>query len=250
MTNDYRTWTANLQRFDLALGALGRGAEWLGVARPEGEEWFELLRHKLLPQARAQPLLVVAVVGGTNIGKSLLFNQLAGENASAVSPLAAGTKHPVLLVPPGFADSAALPELFAGFTLQSWQTPEAALGASADDLLFCREGVNVPPRLLLLDTPDIDSDAEVNWHRADTIRQCADVLVAVLTQQKYNDAAVKQFFRHAAEADKVVLVVFNQCDVELDAPYWPQWLDTFAGETGLRPELEYVVPHDRRATTS
>ena len=74
----------------------------------------------------------------------------------------------------------------------------------------------MPPRLLLLDAPDVDSDVTVNWQRARAIRQAADVLVAVLTQQKYNDAAVKQFFRAAVEADKPIVVVFNQCDLEAD----------------------------------
>ena len=75
----------------------------------------------------------------------------------------------------------------------------------------------MPPRLLLLDAPDVDSDVTVNWRRARAIRQAADVLVAVLTQQKYNDAAVKQFFRAAVEADKPIVVVFNQCELAADA---------------------------------
>ena len=85
----------------------------------------------------------------------------------------------------------------------------------------------------------------VNWQRARAIRQAADVLVAVLTQQKYNDAAVKQFFRAAVEADKPIIVVFNQCELEADRDYWPQWLATFCEQTGARPELVYVVPYDR-----
>ena len=108
----------------------------------------------------------------------------------------------------------------------------------------------MPPRLLLLDTPDIDSDAPVNWQLADIIRQASDVLIAVLTQQKYNDAAVKQFFRKAAEADKPIIVLFNQVDLVADREYWPLWLDTFAEEDGARPELVYVVPYDRRATAT
>ena len=56
----------------------------------------------------------------------------------------------------------------------------------------------------------MDSDALVNWQRVRAIRQVADVLVAVLTQQKYNDAAVKQFFREAVQADKPIVAVFNQ----------------------------------------
>jgi hypothetical protein len=68
-----------------------------------------------------------------------------------------------------------------------------------------------------------------------------------LTQQKYNDAAVKQFFREAAEADKPTLVVFNQVDLHGDRDWWPQWLETFCAETGTRPEAVYVVPRDPEA---
>ena len=113
--------------------------------------------------------------------------------------------------------------------------------------MFWRVGKNVPSRLLLLDTPDVDSDVAVNWARARAIRQVSDVLIAVLTQQKYNDAAVKQFFREAAAADKPILVIFNQCDLEADAAYWPQWLGTFTAQTDVRPEHVYVVPSDRKA---
>ena len=223
-----------------------RAAE-LGVAPPDGEEWFDLLQNKLLAELGLPPLLVVAIVGGTNIGKSVIFNHLAGEAASAASPLAAGTKHPVCLAPEELAERGLLERLFECFELREWRSADDPLGESPDDLLFWRQGNNVPPKLLLLDAPDVDSDAEVNWHRAKAIRQTADVLVAVLTQQKYNDAAVKRFFRAAVEADKPIVVVFNQCDMSSDAEYWPRWLATFRESTGARPELAYAVPYDRRA---
>lgn len=247
MAVDYQAWSARIRQLHRALGQLVPTAATVGVRPPTGEEWHELLEMKLLPQLDAPPLLVVGVVGGTNIGKSLLFNHLAGEVASAVSPLAAGTKHPVCLVPPGADDPALLARIFEGFTLREWQSAEDALGESADNLLFWRAGKNVPPRLVLLDAPDIDSDAMVNWERARAIRQAADVLLAVLTQQKYNDAAVKQFFREAVQADKPIVVLFNQCDLRADRDFWPLWLATFCAQTGARPELVYVVPHDRAA---
>ena len=225
-------------------------AAHLGVPSPTTSNWYQLLDRKLIPQLRADPLLVVGVVGGTNIGKSVLFNQLAGELASAVSPMAAGTKHPVCLVPPDTDNPDLLGDLFDGFTLKPWQSADDPLRESDEDRLFWRIGANVPPRLLLIDAPDVDSDAVVNWSRARAIRQAADVLIAVLTQQKYNDAAVKQFFREAAQADKPVIVIFNQCDLELDRAFWPQWLDTFCAETGIEPELVYVAPHNRAAAES
>lgn len=244
---DFHTWAQRVHRLDRALAALEPEAARLGVAPPNGEPWYELLAHKLLPQLNAEPLLVVAVVGGTNIGKSLVFNHLASEMASGVSPLAAGTKHPVCLVPAGFDDRELLAGMFEGFELAEWQAADDALEASDTHRLFWRVGRNVPPRLLVLDTPDVDSDAVVNWQRAAYIRQASDVLVVILTQQKYNDAAVKQFLREAVRADKAIVLVFNQVDLTGDRDYWPQWLATVCEATGGSAEHVYVVPYDRQA---
>ena len=244
---DYATWSERIRQFENALADLERAADSVGVEPADKQGWCELLRVKLLPQLDSPPLLIVGVVGGTNIGKSVVFNHLAGEVASAVSPLAAGTKHPVCLVPPGMNDVDTLAKLFGTFELKAWQSAEDALIDSDRNRLFWRTGRNVPERLLLLDAPDIDSDAVVNWERAKAIRQAADVLIAVLTQQKYNDAAVKRFFREAVRADKPVIVVFNQCDLDADREYWPEWLATFSTETGAEPDLVYVVPQDRAA---
>jgi len=245
MTADYSRWAAQIRRLAKAVAALEAEARALNGASPAGQEWYELLQHKLLSQVSGTPALVAAVVGGTNIGKSLVFNHLAGENASAVSPLAAGTKHPVCLVSADWGSAEGLARLFEGFTLRPWASPEDPLAAADEHLLFWRVGANVPPKLLLLDTPDVDSDAAVNWQRADAIRRSADVLVAVLTQQKYNDAAVKRFFRRAAEADKAVILVVNQVDLAEDREVWPAWIETFCRETGVRPLATYVVPLDR-----
>ena len=244
----YRSFAAEVQRLDRALAALEPQAAEVGVAPPAGQEWFELLRNKLLPQLDLPPLLVVAIVGGTNIGKSVIFNHLAGEVASASSPLAAGTKHPVCLVPPDLADPDLLQAVVRAVRVCTpGGRPTIRLDDTSENRLYWRVGPTMPPRLLLLDAPDVDSNVTVNWQRARAIRQTADVLVAVLTQQKYNDAAVKQFFRAAVEAQKPIVVVFNQCELAADRDYWPQWLATFCQHTGARPELAYVVPYDRAA---
>jgi len=219
----------------------------LQAAPLAGREWFELIERKLLPQLKDDAYLVAAVVGGTNIGKSVVFNHLAGCRASATSPLASGTRHPTLLVRGEFVDTHDLSEIFPGFELRPWSRADDALSADDHHCLFWRVSASTPVNLLVLDTPDIDSDARVNWERADHIRRCADVLIAVLTQQKYNDAAVKDFFRKAAHEDKAAIVVFNQCQLPEDEAYWPLWLGTFCSETGLAPEIVYVAPGDRPA---
>lgn len=236
----------------LVEGLANRGEE-VGVAHPKGgsgteeAEWYAALTRKLLPQVAGQPYLVAAVVGGTNIGKSAVFNHLAGERVAASSARASHTKHPTCLVPEGFGDEERLRAVFPGFEVQPWHEAGEAAGESEADRLFWKASPRLPANLLLLDTPDIDSDARINWRRADAIRHASDLLIAVLTMQKYNDAAVKQFFREAAREDKVVLVVFNLVELPYDEEYWPDWLTTFEHETGVRPQLVFLAPRDRAA---
>jgi hypothetical protein len=243
----FSSFAARIAQLTRSIETLAPSAQRLGVGLPQGREWFDLLQRKLLPQLQGPPLLIVAIVGGTNIGKSVVFNHLAGETASAATPLAAGTKHPVCLVPPGCDDPELLRRLFEHFELHAWQSADDPLDDAPNDRVYWRLGNQVPQRLVLVDTPDVDSDVTVNWQRARAIRQTADVLIALLTQQKYNDAAVKQFFRAAVEADKPIIVIFNFCDLQADRDFWPQWLARFCAETGARPELIYVVPYDRAA---
>ncbi|MEZ6064431.1 MAG: GTPase domain-containing protein [Planctomycetaceae bacterium] len=246
-TTPFRRCADGVRMLRAALLELERVARAAQVPPLAGREWYELIARKLLPQLTDDSYLVVAVVGGTNIGKSVVFNHIAGARASATSPLASGTKHPTLLVRGEFVDTHDLEQIFPGFELQPWTQAEEALREEGAHQLFWRVSAATPENLLVLDTPDIDSDARINWERADSIRRCADVLIAVLTQQKYNDAAVKEFFRKAAREDKEVLILFNQCQLPEDEEYWPLWVDTFCRETGIEPSLVYVAPSDRAA---
>lgn len=243
----FATCAVETRRLFESLGSLERECGLLRLSPLAGREWYEALHRKLLPQLVGQPFIVAAIVGGTNIGKSVIFNHLAGARVSATSPLASGTRHPVCLVPEGFERQHDLTAIFQGFKLIEWTEPDAALEDCPDHRLFWKTNTALPPNLLVLDTPDIDSDAEINWLRADHLRHCADVLVAVLTQQKYNDAAVKRFFRNAANEDKAVITIFNQCLLPEDEQFWPLWLETFSRETGIVPDLLYLAPYDRQA---
>lgn len=248
--SQFGQFTDIVRRLHAAVLRLDAAAQPAGVAPAAGREWFELLEQKLIPQLADDPFLIVAVVGGTNIGKSVIFNHIAGVRASASSPLASGTKHPVCITPVGFTAQHDLAEIFPGFEIIGWDRPESALVEAESHRLYWCEHPSTPPNLLVIDTPDVDSDARINWQRADQIRRSADLLVAVLTQQKYNDAAVKQFFRQAAAEDKAVIIVFNQCLLPEDEEYWPRWLETFLRETGIVPIGLYLAPNDRRAAES
>ncbi len=237
-----------------------------GFRAPNQEPWYELLKHKVVRQLSKRPFLVVAVMGGTNTGKSVVFNHLAGENASAADHRAAGTKNPVCLIPhdtmigdgdktdsfnPSTYDQETPEELlhrhFDAFRILPWTKPEDPLQESREHHLFWRVGKNVPTKLLLLDTPDIDSDTPVNWERAREVRETSDLIIAVLTEQKYADAAVKRFFREASAAGKPVILLFNMVDIEHDLEEVPRWVKQFREETGTEPVDVLIAPHDRDA---
>lgn len=244
----YTQYAQSILALDGLLGPLQQLAESCGVPSPEHENWYALLKKKLIPQLTGKPFLLVAIMGGTNTGKSLVFNHLAGESFSAVDHRASGTKHPVCLVPKitsTTAYSTILARHFDSFQCVPWSNAEQPLKLANENFLFWHEGEHVPERLLLLDTPDFDADREINWGRAKSIRHAADVVIAVLTEQKYNDATVRQFFREAAEAGKPIVILFNMVDLDSDAQILSRWLQQFCHETGTKPIEILVAPYNR-----
>ncbi len=245
---DYATWSRRVIDLAEALSRLTARAEAAGLPAPQAA-WRANLYQKLVPQASDAPYLIVAVAGGANMGKSTVFNHLVGHPASRVHHNAAETKHPVALLPRGFADRHDLAKVFPGFSLQPWTSEDDAVAEGRHDGLIWREDPSgaQPANLVLLDTPDVDAALPNNWKLAEAITHSADVVVALLTQQKYNDEKIRRFFRIAADADKTVLAVVNMVEWPDDRDHCRGWLTTFARGTGANPLHAYAVPRDRAA---
>lgn len=242
----FAAWAGRIEELAEQVGRLVPLARELGLPDPAEEEWYGSLFGKLLPQVNREPLLVAAVCGGTNTGKSLITNTLVGTAISRSVPEAARTVHPVASLPRGRAGRIDLAAVFPGFEPVAWSSEQDALDASRGDILIWREDPqgDQPERLIILDTPDIDGTLRENWRRAELVRNAADVILAVLTQQKYNDAAVREFFAAAAPAGKTVIVVFNMLDWPRQRERLAGWLATFAAETGVAAAAVYAAPHD------
>jgi hypothetical protein len=186
-------------------------------------DWERQLVFKLAPRLAGEGCLIVAVAGGTNTGKSTVFNCLLGRPLSPVSPYGAFTKHP--LVTAGseryqqcLERGKLLPDAF--IPVAAGTNLEADISDPASELMLVYVALDesLPDRLVLLDTPDLDSIARTNWELPKSIREAGDVLIGVVTGQKYADMAVVEFFREALKSGRRVIPLLNMAE-DADADY-------------------------------
>lgn len=232
---------AALRRFRGALDADPPLAESVFAG---ADDWIDLLTYKLVPHLAGEGCLIAAVTGGTNTGKSTIFNLLLGRAVSPVRPTAAATCRPLLAAGPSRArqclegrlvpEFRPLPLERAGAVLDPEEPPEALFVAEVDSL---------PERLVLLDTPDVDSIETRHWSVAADLRAAGDVLIAVLTGEKYRDDRVVAFFREALAAGRVIAPVMNKADPADDYRVARRQLDEFRRDVGFEGPC-FAVPHD------
>ncbi len=210
----------------------------------DADEWINLLSYKLVPHLAGEGCLVAAVTGGTNTGKSTVFNLLVGEAVSPMTATAAATRRPVLAAHPERAAQCLEGKLVPEFQPFPLEDPESAVARDTpEDALYVVESDRLPERLALLDTPDVDSIEHEHWTVADNIRAAGDVLVAVLTGEKYKDDRVVEYFRQAAASGRVVVPVMNKANPEDDFAIARRQLDDFRANVECEGPA-FVLPHD------
>jgi hypothetical protein len=211
----------------------------------QSEDLESLLRFKLLPQTAQKDCIVVALGGGTNTGKSTLFNLIAGSEVSPVRSTAAATCRPVVAANPSRAQSCYDGNLMPGFVPRPMERDDdPLLRAHAPNALFVAVTDTLPMSRILLDTPDVDSIDLANWEAAARLRAAGDIMLAVLTGEKYQDVRVVDFFREAAASGRIVLPIMNKANPERGYEIARQQLETFRDSIGLVDAPSFVVPHD------
>ncbi|MDZ7839701.1 MAG: GTPase domain-containing protein [Gammaproteobacteria bacterium] len=142
------------------------------------------------------PVPGVAVVGPTQTGKSTVVNLLAGGEYVETSPLAAHTRHAAVLAVNTGLDTDHMPDFHAA-------------GLAVDPLQVVQDG----PARLIWDTPDFDSNAAAVY-RQETARVCAlaDVVVVVVSREKYADQSVWGVLETIAALDVPTILCLNKCD--------------------------------------
>lgn len=167
--NDILKALEALSRYDGPWRALREEAPLLAERTAELRERAEHLHD----------VLVVALVGGSGVGKSTLLNALAGDELARMSPYRPCTRQPAVYAPPGVS----LP-------IKGW------------DWFFG----SVLEHLVLIDTPD--SDTIVHEHRERTIevlRHC-DLILLCGSMEKYLDDATWELLRPIKDERAIVCI--------------------------------------------
>jgi hypothetical protein len=131
---------------------------------------------------------LVALVGGTGVGKSSVLNRLAGAEISPASVRRPTTATPVAWLPRSAADDLA-PVLV-------W------LGVASDDIRFGPDAgaSDAPPgapsggSVAVLDLPDLDSIEPEHRRRVDEILPRVDAVIWLTDPEKYHDALLHDEF--------------------------------------------------------
>ncbi len=208
------------------------------------ETWSNLLSYKLVPHLAGEGCLIVAVAGGTNTGKTTVFNLLLGRTISPVRATAAATRRPVIACSPMRAAQCLERKLVPEFAPHALHAADEPLRRDAPpDALYVVAAPELPDRLALLDTPDIDSIERENWAVAEQIRAAGDVLIAVLTGEKYRDERVVAFFRLAHASGRTVLSLMNKADPREHFAVARKQLEEFRADVGIEGPC-FALPHD------
>lgn len=151
---------------------------------------------------------VVVVTGGTNVGKSEVFNALAGARVSAPDPRAGMTRRPAVYADPDREADVCDPRFLPGYDRRRLEDPAVLNEPCGQNLLF-HYALGPAGGVLLADSPDVDSHRTENLVRADHLLAASDVVVFVTSPSKYNDEACVTFLRRALDLGRIVTVVFN-----------------------------------------
>jgi hypothetical protein len=213
------------------------------AAREAAARVTERLRRDLLPRlAGSGPILLVAIAGPNNVGKSSLFNALVRRPLSPARAEGGLTKQCL---------AAAHPSIWSGDLRELIErryeviTLPAGSAAPVDQpgppgRLYLVLAEEVPSGLLLMDTPDFDSVYLQNRVNSEALLVTVDLVVFVVSRQTYQNAALVGFLRSVVGHGRPYLLVYNE---SVRPETTRAHLDKLASDVGHAPVARFMAVH-------
>jgi hypothetical protein len=188
-------------------------------------------------------LLLVALAGPNNVGKSTLFNTLAGEALSPARAEGGLTQQCLAVAHPTTADGPGRLALSARYEVvllpPGARAPVTEPGPPGR--LFLLPSARLPPGLVLVDTPDFDSVVRDNRIRTEALLVTVDVVVFVVSRHTYQNATLVEVVRDAVGRGRPWIAVYNEAP---EAATTRAHLDKLERDVGALPFARYRCPHD------
>jgi 50S ribosome-binding GTPase len=198
----------------------------------------------LLPRLTAEaPLLLVAVAGPNNVGKSTLFNTLVNADLSPARAEGGLTQQCLAAAQTETASGAGREALSARYEVvllpSGMRAPVTEPGPPGR--LFLAATPSLAPGLVLVDTPDFDSVVRENRLRSEPLLLTVDVVVFVVSRHTYQNAALVETVQQAVGRGRPWVVVYNEAtDPETARAH----LDKLSADVGAPPFARFWSPHD------
>jgi hypothetical protein len=177
------------------------------------------LRLKIGPEIRTRGELpvIVGVQGGTNVGKSTIFNALAGNILSPTVVTASATKHPLIYAHERWRRALLEPSTYPDLELRELTDPKELLAEpdAVYRVYFRFHASDEWSDWAFIDSPDFDSVLDSNLRAARLVSAMSDVTVFVTTGQKYKDRDLVAELGRLIAAKASVVLVFNFLDEEI-----------------------------------
>ncbi len=193
-----------------------------------------------LPQHPPQ----LVVLGPTQAGKSTVVNLILGQPAAGISPLAGFTIHPQgFLHQVEAAENAWLDEYFSPYQrLPVSQLPRDRCDCYATETLS--HAVPSLPGCMVWDTPDFDSLRACNYRQGMLkTAALADVLVVVISKDKYADQAVWDMLVLLEPLALPMLVCLNKVPAANQPTLLKSWQEKWRGHRSDPPPPVIVLPY-------
>lgn len=207
------------------------------------------LDRDLLPRtAGAHAHLVVGIVGPNNAGKSSLFNALVGRPLSPSTPTGGATCHLLAAAHPELRDRLVAEPTLAQFPLRRVEpSPQGVAqaiqpGGDPADLLLV-DAPEIPPNILLIDTPDFDSILARNRRSSESLLKVADLAIVVVTRHTYQNREVVSFLEGWLAHGRPWMLVYNE---SISPAVTGEHAAKLAADLGSKPVSVFHAPFDLR----
>ena len=153
---------------------------------------------------------VIAILGGTGVGKSTVVNRLLNASLSATSFRRTFTAGAVVIA----HRDTRIPVSYLNITHTIARPIDLPVRGKPEELVVIASDIELLKDFSLMDTPDLDGDELTHHVQAQRVFKWADAVLFLVTPEKYQMTELLGFYRLAGRYGIPALFAMNKCEEE------------------------------------